>query len=600
MERQKEAQKKISMTDVFLYGFKFTARYCPVLLLLMAGFGLINGVTMGLTILTMQHLFDSVERMVTGAATLQYALGALAVLAVVLVADRVVSAVHWFMYAVISDKTGGGMQLGIHKKMAHLHPIHLENTAFHDDISKADRGKWPTLGVTWTIVSLLTFYVPYFVFMAFYLNNLNNMFIFAIVLVFVPTMLGQIIRTKIVSKFTDLTAPIQREHGYYHNALTHPRYFKETRLLGGYSFFMRKFMTAMESLSKAELRANRQVNLLDGVIALLSAGGYMGILWMLFSALMSGEISVGAFAAVFGAVGVMFHMMEGIIQHRLGDAARGLGEAHNFIRFMSMSERGGADATPDLIQGIVAENLSFTYPGSTKKNLDNINLRIEPGETVAIVGANGAGKSTLVRLLIGLYTPDEGSVTLHGMDTQTTNMASLFSGVSGVFQKYQRYALTLRENVKMGDITANTPVEDALDEAGVPHQDTATYPKGLDTMLSREFDGENGVDLSGGQWQRVSIARGLYRTHEIIVLDEPTAAIDPVEESRIYEKFVDIAKEKTALIVTHRLGSTKIADRVIVVDAGQIVATGTHEELLTQGGVYAEMFHAQADWYDQA
>lgn len=175
-------------------------------------------------------------------------------------------------------------------------------------------------------------------------------------------------------------------------------------------------------------------------------------------------------------------------------------------------------------------------------------------------------------------------------------MKSLFNGVSGVFQRFQRYQMTLRENVRISDVNNDAEIDTAVEQANVDINGPS-FPESDSTMLSREFDG---VDLSGGEWQRVAIARGLYRVHNVVVLDEPTAAIDPIEESRIYSKFAEISKDKTSIIVTHRLGSTKIADRVIVMEKGRIVDMGSHNELMRRRGVYAEMFNSQASWYEEA
>ena len=169
-----------------------------------------------------------------------------------------------------------------------------------------------------------------------------------------------------------------------------------------------------------------------------------------------------------------------------------------------------------------------------------MNLTIKPGETIAIVGQNGAGKSTLVKLLVGLYLPTEGVVEIGGADSRKISPESIYKGTTGVFQKYQRYKLTLQENVWISDLEAQdqTHLETAVKKADL-ELDQETFPQGYDTMLSREFDG---VDLSGGQWQRVALARGFYRRHDLIVLDEPTAAIDPLEETRIYQKFAELSE----------------------------------------------------------
>jgi len=240
----------------------------------------------------------------------------------------------------------------------------------------------------------------------------------------------------------------------------------------------------------------------------------------------------------------------------------------------------------------IAVNELNKYYGSNHV-IKGISFEINSGEKIGLLGKNGAGKTTLVRIFLVLYLPDEGSVQLHCLDTAKHGFAALYNGVSGVFQNFQKYAMTLDENVRMSDLTRNASTEEVLTQASI-NLDEETFPAGAKTMLAREFDG---VDLSGGQWQRVALARGLYRVHNLVVLDEPTAAIDPLEESKIYRLFTEISKDKTAIIITHRLGSTKMADRVLVMDSGKIVATGTHESLMAEGGLYATMFAAQADWY---
>jgi len=214
-----------------------------------------------------------------------------------------------------------------------------------------------------------------------------------------------------------------------------------------------------------------------------------------------------------------------------------------------------------------------------------------------------------VRLLTGVYQPSSGKVMVGGLCTSETAPASMFKGISGVFQKYQRYKMTLAENVTISDIKVGLCKRDTESKNQIGSDlyncdDVTTAlteaEAGLDiplaTMLSPEFDG---IDLSGGQWQRLAIARGLYRANGFIVLDEPTSAIDPIEETKIYKKFQQLAKNKIAIVVTHRLGSTKLADRIIVMNEGKIVDAGTHDELVSRSGKYAEMWSAQAKWYER-
>ncbi|MDR1803290.1 MAG: ABC transporter ATP-binding protein/permease [Treponema sp.] len=591
-----DERPRVSFFKVAAFGLKLFFRVSPVFFIAFNLIGIVYGISYGFSTFITQQFYDSVAGVLTKNEALSRVYMMIAALGLTFITREVLGGVSNFMYDVTFNRMKGETAKIIHDKMARIDPVCLEDTKLHDDIEKASEGAGTVTYIIGIGMIILTFYFPYFIFMGFYLHYLKPQFILAIVLVFIPVLLSQFIRTGIIAKFEDKAAPIRRQYDYYYQAITDRQYFKETRILGAYSFFMGRFLENLKNLGRAELKANRKTSLLELCMGLLRAGGYAGILYMLITALLAGEITVGAFAAVFSSIGMLFAIMNEIIKSHIGNIASNMGKAHNFIRFMELPERGGVDCEPDYNKGIIADNISFTYPNTENKSVDGVSLEIKAGETVAIVGENGAGKTTLVRLLMGLYAPTEGSVFINGMDTSKANNKSIFSGSSGVFQKYQRYQMTLEENVQISDSAGKRNIDGVLAQAGVDINDKS-FPNGASTMLSREFDG---VDLSGGEWQRVAIARGLYRTHNVVVLDEPTAAIDPIEESRIYRKFMEISKGNTSIIVTHRLGSTKIADRVIVMDKGKIVDIGTHYELINKNGLYAEMFNSQASWYEEA
>jgi ATP-binding cassette, subfamily B, bacterial len=592
-KKEEAALPKVSFWRVVKAGLKINMTAIPVLYIVVNLISILHGVSQGFSTYMTQRFYDSVEQALRYNAPAKAAYLAVIALGAVFVARELLNGIHNFLHSVTFAKGQGEASRRIHAKMGRLDPICLEDTKLQDQINKAESGAGNAIYIMNIGITIFTFYVPYFIFMGWYLNHVSPKFILAILFVFVPTLVGQFMKTGIVAKFEDEAAPIRRRFDFYNNTITAKEFFKETRLLGAYKLFISRLLDTCRELSSAEWKANKKKNRIEFITTAVSAAGWGGIVYLLVTALLAGEITVGAFAAVFGSISLLFGIMNEAFSH-VGEMAENYGAAQNYVRFMDLPERGGTAQAVDDAQGIVLQNVSFSYPNATAPSVDNVSLTIRHGETIAVVGENGAGKSTLVRLMIGMYKPSGGTVTVRGMDSSKADSASLFCGVSGVFQKYQRYFMTLSENVNIGEIGKTAAVDDALADAGV-ELDTATFPEGLGTMLSREFDG---VDLSGGEWQRVAIARGLYRTHSLVVLDEPTAAIDPIEESRIFKQFMEISRDSTAIIVTHRLGSVKEADRVIVMDKGKIIAAAPHKDLMKTCALYSEMYNAQSMWYE--
>jgi ATP-binding cassette subfamily B protein len=240
------------------------------------------------------------------------------------------------------------------------------------------------------------------------------------------------------------------------------------------------------------------------------------------------------------------------------------------------------------------ENVSFRYPGSAKDVLSNITLRIAPGETIALVGKNGAGKTTLIKLLVGLFRPTSGVIRVDDVDVSTLSMSALRRRVGVIFQDFARLQLSMRDNVGVGWLPAredDAAVSAAITDGGA-REIVERLKDGMETPLGRAFGGD---DLSGGQWQRVALARAFMRKSRILVLDEPTAAMDAEGEHEIFQRFRDLKKDRTAILITHRFGTVRMADRIVVIDGGRIVEDGTHDALMAVGGLYARMFSLQAE-----
>jgi len=557
---------------------------------------MLHGLSWAVGIIATQILFDAIVDASEGMIGFWQVAAPLAVLAAVTFGQQLLNGIENFASSEIEERNVSRYMVALLRKLQRIPAKHFEESAFLDDVNKAREGPANLGYMAFVCLQFVTFYLVFFVAVAAYLFWLSPLLPLVILASFVPSLLGQLAHVKIFAKLEEENAPERRRHDYYKKAIVDREFYKETRILGAFRFFHKLFSESLQIVTHKTWQTERRAALIRLLLNLASFAGLGASLYLLFAATMSGEISAGAFAAVFTSLSLVFSLMDEIVTRHFGSASEHIGKVANYFRVMDMCETGGDYGVPDFTRGIVAKGIGFSYPGqesaAVSAAISNLSLDIKSGETIAIVGENGAGKSTLVRLLSGIYSPDYGSVNIGGLDSKKHHPTGMFSRTSGVFQRYQCYKMTLADNVKISN-TSTTMQYDKIQHA----LDSAEFnAKGLqlDAMLSPEFDG---IDLSGGQWQRLAIARGLYRQNDFIVLDEPTAAIDPIEETRIYNQFKELARDKCAIIVTHRLGSARLADRIVVMDKGEIVDIGTHDELIARPGKYADMWVAQASWY---
>ena len=280
-----------------------------------------------------------------------------------------------------------------------------------------------------------------------------------------------------------------------------------------------------------------------------------------------------------------------------GEFRTDVGRIASTLEYLNLeAEKTKGDSFTEMTKGVIEfRNVSFRYPGTKELVLDHVSLKIEPSEKIAVVGKNGSGKTTLVKLLCRLYEPEEGEILWNGKNIREYDLKEWQKIFAIVFQDYSLLSLTLWQNVAASEQYEVERAKEVLQLAGFGER-LNKLKKGLETVVYPEYE-QDGVSFSGGEEQKIAIARAIYKGGQICILDEPTAALDPVSESRVYESFDEIVKGKTAVYISHRLSSCKFSDRIFVLDNGKIAESGTHEALLSQNGLYAQLWQAQAQYY---
>ena len=432
----------------------------------------------------------------------------------------------------------------------------------------------------------------------------------------IPIMaLGIIPSLLLQSKRAHMVYDVQRKHTltdrlrhYYQELLTDRQAAAEVRLFDLSRFLHNRWTHSWRTREKDVLDVYKRDSGYHAFGGFWEWVSYAGALSLIIYSVVMGQATIGDLAVVISYATHFQNFLQGSVQS-VGDVlehSEFLGDAFEFFALAKEQEKEPSEKisavhieqASNTRRGlaITAEDITFTYPSRTEPVVKNVDLQIKAGEKIAIVGENGAGKTTLVKLLIGLYVPDSGEIYMVDGDMDKRSPEEVQSRVAAVFQDYAKFDLKLRENIGFGQLGAMS--DDARLHAAAHQADIldihADLSDGWDGYLGRKFGDR---DLSGGQWQKVALGRAYLKDADLVVLDEPTSALDPKAELALFERFVDLTENRTALMISHRLGAARLADRVIVMRDGQIIETGSHEELLKLNGEYARLFSAQAQWY---
>ncbi len=477
----------------------------------------------------------------------------------------------------------------------------FEDPAFYDQLQNARRGGGSRalgavntgFGLAQNVLTLGSFAV---VLLAF-----SPLVAVVLAVATLPAFIAQTRYSSLHFRLLTWRAPEIRRMQYLEQVLTVDSAAKEVKLFGLGETLLERYQDFFWSFYHEDTALALRRSRISILWGLVSSGSFYGVYAYIVWRTLSGTISLGemtfylalcrqsqgSFQGLLGSINALFE--SGLFLNNLFD----------FLDIVPRMERGdqARRVTVPLRQGIEFRDVGFRYPGRDEWALRHVSLSIVPGEKLALVGANGAGKTTLIKLLTRLYDPSEGQILLDGVDLREYDLDDLRSVIGVIFQDFVRYQTTVRENIGFGQVTAlddDARLADAAARGGADEV-VASLPQGYDAMLGRWFD--QGHELSGGQWQKIALGRAFMRDGAVLVLDEPTAALDAEREAAIFQRFRALTEGKIALLISHRFSTVRMADRIAVLESGQLTELGSHHELLERDGTYARLFNLQAQGY---
>jgi len=432
----------------------------------------------------------------------------------------------------------------------------------------------------------------------------NPLLALVLLLVALPGAQVRLLNSRRLYRFEQEQTKQERRAWYYHWLLTNSFYAREVRLFDLGSLFRSRYRDVRQRLRGGRMKLARRRTLSGALAQSVATFAIFGSLAYIAYQTFKGTLTIGSLVMYYSG----FQLAAGSVSTILGGFA-GLYEDNlflsNFYKFLDLKPKVTAPAKPlpcpsRIAEGIAFNDVGFAYPGTSRRVLEAINLTVEPGQVIALVGENGSGKTTLAKLLCRLYDPDSGKITIDGVDIRQLDPVQWRRQISVILQDYVQYQLPVWENIWLGDADTSPDREKIIAAARRSGADAAIrrLPEDYDTLLGCWF--EQGRELSIGEWQKVALARAFLRDSHFVVLDEPTGSLDPLAEAELFRHFRRAIQGRSAILISHRFSTVQMADYIYVLDQGRVVESGTHSELLTRNGLYARLYLAQAAPYQAA
>ncbi len=500
----------------------------------------------------------------------------------------------------LADRYTHHVSVEVMRKAAALDVTVYEDPVFYDRLERARVQATDRLAMIQQMGRLIQQTVTAVAFSA-VLVVYSPLLLFLLVAGIIPAFLGE-------SHFAFLTyaknfrqTPIRRQMDYLRQVGGSKEAAKELKLFNLSGYLTQRFTSLSQQIYEENVALNRRRLFWGGLLSILGQLGYYAAYVLSIYRTIGGVYTIGDLTLITAAIMQAMSNIQQAFSTASGVADQAL-FLTDLLAFFAMepavkSKPNGLRAPRPVQHGFEFQDVSFAYPGTSRRVLEGFNFSLRPGERVALIGENGQGKTTVVKLITRLYDPTEGRILLDGVDLCEYDLADLHAEIGVIFQDFMRYEMTARENIAVGRVEVNHSageIEYAAEKsmaAGVVKK----LPGGYHQMLGRRF--ESGVDLSGGEWQKLALARAYLRDAQLLILDEPTASLDARSEFEVFERFAELTYGKMALLISHRFSTVRMADRIVVLESGRLVEEGSHDQLVALGGRYAAMFEMQAASY---
>jgi ATP-binding cassette subfamily B protein len=516
-----------------------------------------------------------------------------------LASDALTRGVH-LCDSLLGDRFGNHISLRMMTHAGKLDLVSFEDPVFYDKMERARRQTTSRLGMLADLATtgqqLLTL-----VTLSLSVVWFSPWFLLLLIVAVVPAFLGETRFAVLAYSLLYQWTPERRQLDYLRMLGASNASAKEVKIFGLQEYLTSRTRTLFEQFYESNRKLAVKKAVTGTLLNVLPTAGYYGSYAYILYGTLSGRLTIGDLTFLTAAFARSRGLIEQIFMQisRIAEQALFIEDLFAFFRTEPtiQSPANPLPAPRPIRSGWEFRNVSFAYPGAERLVLNSVDLRIEAGEKIALIGENGSGKTTLVKLLTRLYDPTAGTILLDGIDLREYNIEELRKEIGVIFQDFMRYDMRVLENIGFGNIDISGDEVRIREAARKSYAEdlVESLPQGYEQMLGRRFDG--GMDLSGGQWQKIALARAYLRDAQLLILDEPTATLDARAEFEVFKRFTELTQDRMAVLISHRFSTVRMADRILVLDGGVIAEQGTHMELLARSGRYAELFELQAAGY---